>query len=133
MADATNTGESPRVKWDSISNWSIVGLLATLGPLALNELRSREDKQAALWKEAQARTELVIKEQTTAYQKSIADLVEQWKEDRRMLIDVLKDGKLDQHHSPSMRESGSSVTQPQPAELVRGAVKQWQEEFQKVH
>lgn len=132
MADATNNGDSPRLNQVAISNWSIAGLLVTFGPLILNELRARETKQEELWKEAQARTELVVKDQTEAYQKSIADLVEQWKEDRRMLIDVLKDGRLDQP-SPSMRESGSSVLQPQPAELVKGAVKQWQEEFQKVH
>lgn len=131
MADATNTGESPRVKWDSVSNWSIVGLLATLGPLVLSELRSREDKQETLWKEAQARTELVVRDQTQAYQKSIQELVEQWKEDRRMLIDVLKDGRLD---GPVTGERPDrSEHKADSAEHVHLAVEQWKSEIEKVH
>lgn len=127
MSEATNNGESPRINHVAISNWSIAGLLVTFGPLILNEIRNRETKQEELWKDAQAKTELVVKEQTAAYQKSIADLVEQWKEDRRMLIDVLKDGKLDRANS-SMKDPS-----PEPADVVRSAVRQWQHEFQKVH
>jgi len=127
MSEATNNGGSPRINHVAISNWSIAGLLVTFGPLILNEIRTRETNQEELWKDAQARTELVVKEQTAAYQKSIADLVEQWKEDRRMLIDVLKDGKLDRASS-SMNDPS-----PEPADVVKSAVRQWQHEFQKVH
>lgn len=129
MGEDATKQSSPR-DWGQVSNWSIVGLLATLGPMVLSELRAREDRQEKNWREAMTRTEAIVSQQSASYQKSISDLVEQWKEDRRMLIDVLKDGKLDASSSTRHGASGRVLLSP---EVVRSEVKRWHDQIEEVH
>lgn len=109
------------LKQDS-SGWALIVLVMFY---VLPELERRESNQAVNWQAAQKRHEDQTEKQTNEYQDSIDRLVIQWKEDRQMMIDLLKDGKLD---SKPPLNGGSMIMPPSHGkELLDSTVSTWKQ------
>jgi phosphoribosylformimino-5-aminoimidazole carboxamide ribonucleotide (ProFAR) isomerase len=94
--------------WRKLENrgvpWLILGYLVYQAPTVVDKIAKDKEENLMRLMDIQSRHEQQIERTTQAYQKSISSLVEQWKEDRQMLVDVLKDGTLSDSAKPKQGE-----------------------------
>jgi hypothetical protein len=79
--------------WRKLENrgipWLILGYLVYQAPGFVDKIAADKEENLKRLMEIQARHEAEVDRATQSYQRSIEKLVEQWKEDRRMLVGVL--------------------------------------------
>lgn len=90
--------------WRKLENrgipWLILGYLVYQAPTVVDRIAADKEENLKRLMEIQARHEAEVDRATASYQRSIEKLVEQWKEDRTMLVGVLTERRKEQAGQP---------------------------------
>ncbi len=93
--------------------WGAVLWLLTYAPTMLDRVDKMFERHELAYKLAQDRHEAHTTQIISAHQEEVRAVIEQWKQDRAMIIDLLKDGKIDNpsayHGSAALRRAATEL------------------------
>lgn len=91
---------------ERVGLWGAVTFLLTYAPAMLDRVDQTFARHEKAYEIAQDKHEKHTEQIIKAHQDEIKSVIDQWKQDRAMIIDLLKDGKLD---NPSTYHGSSAV------------------------